>query len=291
MTTDATAPTALYVVATPIGHLDDITRRAAQILTQVEVCCCEDTRHSRRLLDHLGARPRLVSVHEHNERERIDFILSLLDQGQSVALISDAGTPLISDPGFPLVRAVTAAGFEVRPVPGASAVVAALSVAGLPTDRWVFEGFLPAKSAARQQRLQQLARERRTLVFYESSHRIERCLADMVEVFGAQRPLCLARELTKQFETVLRGTAAEVCRQVADDPDQRKGEFVVMVGGADDQAEPAEASLDGRRLARVLAPLMPPKAAAATLVELIGGRKKAWYEYIIGLDQSASDER
>ena len=169
-----------------------------------------------------------------------------------MALISDAGTPLISDPGFPLVRAVTAAGFEVRRCPWVSAVVTALSVAGLPTDRWVFEGFLPAKSGARQQRLQQLARERRTLVFYESSHRIERCLQDMVEAFGEQRPLCLARELTKQFETLLRGTAAQVLQQVTSDADQRKGEFVVMVGGADESNEPAEASLDGHQLARVL---------------------------------------
>lgn len=284
MTTDSSLPSALYVVATPIGHLDDITRRAAQILSEVEVCCCEDTRHSRRLLDHLGVRPKLVSVHEHNERERIDFILSLLEQGQRVALISDAGTPLISDPGFPLVRAVTAAGFDVRPVPGVSAVTAALSVAGLPTDRWVFEGFLPAKPGQRRQRLQQLAGESRTLVIYESSHRIERCLSDVVEVLGADRPISLARELTKQFETVLRGTAAEVCQRVATDADQRKGEFVLMIGGAPELDTPLQSQLDGAQLMAVLAPLMPPKVAAATLVELMGGRKKDWYERIIALD-------
>ena len=289
MTTDSSLPSALYVVATPIGHLDDITRRAAQILSEVEVCCCEDTRHSRRLLDHLGARPKLVSVHEHNERERIDFILSLLEQGQRVALISDAGTPLISDPGFPLVRAVAAAGFEVRPVPGVSAVTAALSVAGLPTDRWVFEGFLPAKSGQRQQRLQQLAGESRTLVIYESSHRIERCLDDIVEVLGSDRPLSLARELTKQFETVLRGSAAEIREQVANDADQRKGEFVLMIGGAAETPPATQSQLDGEQLMRVLAPLMPPKAAAATLVELIGGRKKDWYERIIALEKPSAN--
>ncbi|PTY38984.1 16S rRNA (cytidine(1402)-2'-O)-methyltransferase [Saccharospirillum sp. MSK14-1] len=288
MTTDSSLPSALYVVATPIGHLDDITRRAAQILSEVEVCCCEDTRHSRRLLDHLGVRPKLVSVHEHNERERIDFILSLLEQGQRVALVSDAGTPLISDPGFPLVRAVVAAGYDVRPVPGVSAVTAALSVAGLPTDRWVFEGFLPAKPGQRQQRLQQLASESRTLVFYESSHRIERCLEDIVTVLGADRPLCLARELTKQFETVLRGSAGEIREQVATDADQRKGEFVLMVGGATETTDTVQSQLDGEQLMAVLAPLMPPKAAAATLVELIGGRKKDWYERIIALEKPAS---
>ncbi|WP_108126025.1 16S rRNA (cytidine(1402)-2'-O)-methyltransferase [Saccharospirillum mangrovi] len=289
MTTDSSLPAALYVVATPIGHLDDITRRAAQILTEVDVCCCEDTRHSKRLLEHLGARPKLVSVHEHNERERIDFILSLLEQGQRVALISDAGTPLISDPGFPLVRAVTQAGFDVRPVPGVSAVTAALSVAGLPTDRWVFEGFLPAKTGQRQQRLQQLVNETRTLVLYESSHRIERCLDDLVDVMGADRPLVLARELTKQFETVLRGTAAEVRELVAQDADQRKGEFVLMIGGANSADQPSQTQLDGDQLMAVLAPLMPPKQAAATLVELIGGRKKDWYERIVALGGSSAD--
>lgn len=290
MTSDSSLPSALYVVATPIGHLDDITRRAAQILTEVEVCCCEDTRHSKRLLDHLGARPKLVSLHEHNERERIDFILSLLEQGQRVALISDAGTPLISDPGFPLVRAVTQAGFEVRPVPGVSAVTAALSVAGLPTDRWVFEGFLPAKPGQRQHRLQQLRAETRTVVIYESSHRIERCLDDIVDIIGADRPLCVGRELTKQFETLLRGSAAEIRTRVSTDADQRKGEFVVMIGGASEADAPSQTQLDADRLMAVLAPLMPPKQAAATLVDLIGGRKKDWYERIIGLD-SASSER
>lgn len=288
MTTDSLLPSALYVVATPIGHLDDISRRAAQVLSEVEVCCCEDTRHSRRLLDHLGARPKLVSVHQHNERERIDFILSLLEQGQRVALISDAGTPLISDPGFPLVRAVSAAGFEVRPIPGVSAVTAALSVAGLPTDRWVFEGFLPAKPGQRQQRLQQLASESRTLVIYESSHRIERCLDDIVEVLGPDRPLSLARELTKQFETLLRGCAAEIRDRVANDADQRKGEFVLMIGGAVETATSTQSQLDAERLMAVLAPLMPPKAAAATLVELIGGRKKDWYERLIALEKPAA---
>lgn len=274
-------PAALYVVATPIGHLDDITRRAADILARVDVCCAEDTRHSRKLLDHLNASPRLVSVHEHNERERIDFILSLLSEGRSVALISDAGTPLISDPGYHLVQAVAEAGYDVRPVPGVSAVITALSVAGLPTDRWVFEGFLPAKSGARQKRLDQLAFETRTVVYYESSHRIVDSLKDMATCFGTDRPAAIARELTKTFETVLRGSLATLIEQVASDPNQQRGEFVVMIGGA--EAARADYGLDPYKLADTLAPLLPPKQAAAVMVDLIGGRKKIWYELITGL--------
>lgn len=281
MSVNTPLPAALYVVATPIGNLDDITRRAVRVLSAVDVCCAEDTRHSRRLLDHLGASPRLISVHEHNERDRGAFIVSLLEQGQSVALISDAGTPLISDPGYHLVQAVAEAGFPVQPVPGVSAVITALSVAGLPTDHFRFEGFLPAKSAARQKTLQGCAVSPHTLVFYESSHRILASLADMTDVFGGNRRVVVARELTKTFETVLRGTLAEVLALVEADEHQRKGEFVVMVAGeaqADDTI-----GLDPQALADVLAPLMPPRQAAATMVSLIGGRKKQWYELITGL--------
>lgn len=275
---------ALYVVATPIGHLDDISQRAARILRGVDVCCAEDTRHSKRLLDHLDAHPRLVSLHEHNERDRTGFILSLLQNDQSVALISDAGTPLISDPGYHLVKAVAEAGHTIHPIPGPSAVITALSVSGLPTDRWVFEGFPPAKSTARQKRLQTLASDPRTLVFYESSHRILDSLNDMKAVFGADRPITLARELTKTFETVLRGTLDEVVAQVGGDPNQQKGEFVLVVGGSSEERE--DFGLDPRKLAETLGPLMPPKQAAAKMVELIGGRKKQWYELITGLDKS-----
>lgn len=284
MTDRSNLPSALFVVATPIGNLDDLTARGRSVLCSVDVCCAEDTRHSRRLLDHIGASPRMVSLHEHNEEQRADFIISLLEQGQSVALVSDAGTPLISDPGFVLVRAVIAAGYDVTPVPGVSAVITALSVAGLPTDRWVFEGFLPAKSGTRSNRLASLASETRTLVFYESSHRILASLADMAEVFGPERQAVVGRELTKTFETLLRGTLAEVLAQVADDPNQQKGEFVVMVAGTTEQTE--QTSMDADRLARVLAPLMPPKQAAATMVELLGGRKKEWYERILTLNKT-----
>lgn len=285
MTNRLTLPSALYVVATPIGNLDDLTARGRSVLCSVDVCCAEDTRHSRRLMDHIGANPRMVSLHEHNEQQRADFIISLLEQGQSVALVSDAGTPLISDPGFVLVRAVIAAGHRVTPVPGVSAVITALSVAGLPTDRWVFEGFLPAKTGARSNRLASLASETRTLVFYESSHRILACLADMVDAFGAQRQATIGRELTKTFETLLRGNLAELLTQVGEDPNQQKGEFVVMVAGAAEQ-NTQTAGLDADRLVRVLAPLMPPKQAAATLVDLLGGRKKEWYERILTLNKA-----
>ncbi|MCH8531321.1 MAG: 16S rRNA (cytidine(1402)-2'-O)-methyltransferase [Saccharospirillum sp.] len=284
MTDRSNLPSALFVVATPIGNLDDLTARGRSVLCSVDVCCAEDTRHSRRLLDHIGASPRMVSLHEHNEEQRADFIISLLEQGQSVALVSDAGTPLISDPGFVLVRAVIAAGYDVTPVPGVSAVITALSVAGLPTDRWVFEGFLPAKSGTRSNRLASLASETRTLVFYESSHRILASLTDMAEVFGPERQAVVGRELTKTFETLLRGTLAEVLAQVADDPNQQKGEFVVMVAGTTEQTE--QTSMDADRLAGVLAPLMPPKQAAATMVELLGGRKKEWYERILTLNKT-----
>ncbi|GGX46619.1 16S rRNA (cytidine(1402)-2'-O)-methyltransferase [Saccharospirillum salsuginis] len=283
MTDSVTLHPALYVVATPIGHLDDISMRATRVLQGVNVCCAEDTRHSKRLLDHLNARPKLVSLHEHNERDRTGFILSLLRDDQSVALISDAGTPLISDPGYHLVKAVAEAGYTVHPIPGPSAVITALSVSGLPTDRWVFEGFLPAKTGARQKRLQTLARDTRTLVFYESSHRILDSLNDMKTVFGSERPITLARELTKTFETVLRGTLEEVVAQVESDSNQQKGEFVLVVGGTTD--EPEDFGLDPRKLAETLGPLMPPKQAAAAMVELIGGRKKQWYELITGLDK------
>ena len=285
MTEPLILPSALYVVATPIGNLNDLTARGRAVLSSVDVCCAEDTRHSRRLLDHIGASPRMVSLHDHNEEQRADFILSLLEQGLSVALVSDAGTPLISDPGFVLVRAVIAAGHEVKPVPGVSAVITALSVAGLPTDRWVFEGFLPAKTGARSNRLANLANETRTLVFYESSHRILASLSDMADVFGADRQAAIGRELTKTFETLLRGTLAEVLAQVEADPNQQKGEFVVMVAGTAEKA--AQTELDADRLARVLAPLMPPKQAAATMVELLGGRKKEWYERILSLGKTS----
>ena len=254
------APATLYVVATPIGNLDDITVRAVAVLGAVDAILAEDTRHSRTLLTHHGIVRPLLSLHEHNESERIPVLLDRLRAGQSLALISDAGTPLISDPGFPLVRAVRAAGLAIHPVPGPCAAIAALSVAGLACERFCFEGFLPARPGPRRQCLEALRAEPRTLVFYESGHRIEETLAAMVEVFGAEREGVLARELTKLFETVLVGSLADIAARVAADPDQRRGEFVLLVAG--NAAADAARLADGRRLYARLVEELPPSRAA-----------------------------
>ncbi|MFT5007449.1 MAG: 16S rRNA (cytidine1402-2'-O)-methyltransferase [Granulosicoccus sp.] len=272
----------LYVVATPIGNLADISERAQQVLRSVDLICCEDTRHSARLMDHLGCTTPLLSLHEHNERDRSAMIVERLQSGQSIALVSDAGTPLISDPGYVLVNHVIDAQLQVVPIPGASAVITALSISGLPTDRWRFEGFLPSKTGARLKILNALAKDHLTLVFYESSHRIEGSLADMALAFGADRPIVVARELTKTFETVLRGTIADVQQAVAADNNQRKGEFVVLVQGV---ATEVVGIGDERVVALVneLTAILPPKKAAAIVAKVFGGSKKIYYEYIVAL--------
>ena len=226
------APGRLYVVATPIGNLDDITLRALAVLAGADLIAAEDTRHTRLLLERHGIERALIAVHEHNEERQAPGLVERLRQGASIALVSDAGTPLLSDPGYRFVRMAAESGIEVVAVPGPSAVTAALSVSGLPTDRFVFEGFLPARSAARRNRLTELRAEPRTLVLFESSHRIEACLADLRDLFGPERPAALCRELTKQFETVLRGPVSDLLERVTADPNQRKGEFVLVVAGS-----------------------------------------------------------
>jgi 16S rRNA (cytidine1402-2'-O)-methyltransferase len=265
----------LYVVATPIGNLGDLTPRAQEVLRSVAAICAEDTRHTRPLLSHFGIDKPLVALHDHNEEALAAKIVARLQAGESLALVSDAGTPLVSDPGFRLVRAARAAGIKVSPVPGACAAIAALSVAGLPSDRFLFEGFLPAKSSGRRERLQKLAAETATLVFYESSHRIAESLDDMASVFGGDRPAVMARELTKLFETVLDGSLDELRSKVKADDNQRKGEFVVMVQGAgdDEQAKIAE----GRRLYAKLNEHLPPSTAAKLAAELSGAPRKSLY--------------
>lgn len=267
----------LYVVATPIGNRADITQRALDVLGAVARVLAEDTRHSGTLLRSLGIATPLVSLHEHNEQAQVDGLLARLRAGEDLALISDAGTPLISDPGYRLVRAARQAGVTVVPVPGPSALIAALSVAGLPTDRFVFEGFLPPKAAARRGRLQALAAESRTLVFYEASHRIQECLADLAEIFGAGREAVIARELTKSFEQVQSATLAELNAWLAADANRLRGEFVVLVAGAP-AAEEADIDPEARRVLDILRRELPVKQAAALAAEITGARKNALYQ-------------
>ncbi|MFG6178060.1 16S rRNA (cytidine(1402)-2'-O)-methyltransferase [Halomonas sp. THAF12] len=267
----------LYVVATPIGNLDDLSPRAARLLGEVDLVAAEDTRHTSRLLRHLGVAPPTLSLHEHNEAARVDQIDARLVAGQSVALVSDAGTPLISDPGFVLVRELRARGRRVVPVPGACALVAALSGAGLPTDRFLFQGFLPAKGAGRRGRLEALAEREETLVFYESPHRIRDTLADLDAVLGS-RQVVLARELTKTFETFLEGSAEALLARLAEDPDQARGEFVVMVAGAEPKAGGDASIIEADALLKaLLAEGVGVKQAAAVTARTLGGAKKVWY--------------
>jgi 16S rRNA (cytidine1402-2'-O)-methyltransferase len=271
----ATRPGTLHVVATPIGNLGDLSPRALDTLRAVAAICAEDTRHTRQLLSHYGVERPLVALHEHNEDQLAERLVARLLGGESLALVSDAGTPLVSDPGFRLVRAARAAGVAVSPVPGACAFVAALSVAGLPSDRLAFEGFLPAKAGARRERLAPLASETRTLAFYESAHRIEETLADMATVFGGERRVVVARELTKLFETVLDGTLDDIRARIAADPNQRKGEFVVLLQGAADDADARIA--EGTRLYAKLGEHLPPSTAAKLAADLSGAPRKALY--------------
>ncbi|MBY4596627.1 16S rRNA (cytidine(1402)-2'-O)-methyltransferase [bacterium BD-1] len=266
---------ALYVVATPIGNLGDLTARARAVLGEVDAICAEDTRHTRQLLGALGIERPLLALHEHNEADMAWKLVERLKAGDRLALVSDAGTPLVSDPGYRLVREVRAAGLKVVPVPGACAAIAALSVAGIPSDRFCFEGFLPAKSSARRERLAALSREPRTLVFYESSHRIEESLADLVAMFGPEREAVLARELTKLFETVLGDTLGGIAEKVAADENQRKGEFVLVVRGCEDDGEAK--LLEGQRLYAKLAEHLKPSLAAKLAADISGAPRKALY--------------
>ncbi|GHE22530.1 16S rRNA (cytidine(1402)-2'-O)-methyltransferase [Halomonas urumqiensis] len=270
-------PGALYVVATPIGNLEDLSARASRILGEVTLVAAEDTRHTARLLRHLGLSVPMLSLHEHNEQARVDQLDARLTAGESLALVSDAGTPLISDPGFVLVRELRARGRRVVPVPGACALVAALCAAGLPTDRFLFQGFLPAKGGNRRGRLEGLAVREETLVFYESPHRIRDTLADLDHCLGPRR-VVLARELTKTFETFLDGSAAELLACMEADPDQSRGEFVIMVAGAgprdDQQGTDIEADA---LLAALLGEGVGVKQTAGVAARLLGGARKAWY--------------
>lgn len=266
----------LWIVATPIGNRDDISLRAIAVLRAVAVIAAEDTRHSRPLLAHHGIDTPLTALHEHNEREAVDGVLRRLQAGDDVALVSDAGTPLISDPGFRLVRAARAAGVRVAPVPGPCAAIAALSAAGLPSDRFVFEGFLPARAAARRARLAELAADARTLIFYESPHRVAESLADLRDVLGGEREAVLARELTKLFETVTGEPLAALAARVAADRDQQRGECVLLVAGCADAVESRIA--EGRRVLALLRDELPPAKAAKLAAAISGAPRKLLYQ-------------
>jgi 16S rRNA (cytidine1402-2'-O)-methyltransferase len=275
----------LYVVATPIGNLQDLSARALEVLRAVPLIAAEDTRHSKKLLAHYGIGTRQMAVHEHNERDITDSLLRHLAAGEDLALVSDAGTPLISDPGFYLVRAARQANMRVVPIPGASALVAALSVAGLPSDRFLFEGFLPSKQAARQQRLQALAAVTVTLVLYESSHRICASLRDMVECLGGSREATVARELTKTFETILSGSLDELLVQVESDANQQKGEFVVLIHGAPAR-ERSVVDAETLRMLELLIAELPLKQAAGLAAKISGLSKNVLYEEGLKLKDS-----
>lgn len=264
----------LYVVATPIGNLGDVSQRMRDTLAAVAVVAAEDTRHTGRLLRSLGVGTPLLSLHEHNERERSGQLVARLQAGEDVALVSDAGTPLVSDPGFALVHAAIKAGITVVPVPGPCAAIAALSVAGLPTDRFCFEGFLPARQAARRERLAAVAAESRTLVFYEAPQRLAASLADMAEILGPTRRAAVARELTKAFETVYHGELATLASRAAADADMSRGEIVVVVEGKPDAAAD-EDDLD--RILRILLASLPPSQAAELAAEIAGAPRNACY--------------
>jgi 16S rRNA (cytidine1402-2'-O)-methyltransferase len=272
----------LYVVATPIGNLEDMTPRALRVLSEADLIAAEDTRHSGKLLRHFGIGTKTEAIHEHNERSQVPRLVEILKDGKSIAFITDAGTPLVSDPGFHLVRAARQAGIRVVPVPGACAAIAALSAAGLPSDRFVFEGFPPARSAARRAVFDKLREESRTLIFYESPHRILESLKDMSEVFGPGREAVLARELTKQFETLRAGGLEELLEWVGRDANQQLGEFVILIHGVP-RAEREVVDEAAERVLRVLLEELPVSQAAALAARITGLKKNKLYEYALAL--------
>jgi len=271
---------AIYIVATPIGNLGDITQRAIEILSGVDVIAAEDTRHTRRLLEHLGLRKEMLSLHDHNERQRASQVIDIVRDGRSLALVSDAGTPLISDPGYVLVAQARAEGVKVIPVPGACALIAALSASGLSCAKFAFNGFLPAKQKAKAEALSVIDSSALTHVFYESTHRVVDTLNMLSDVYPDRR-IAIARELTKTFETFIVGVSTEVRDQVVADHNQQKGEFVLIVE-ADLQAEESlEIGVDHKRLLLSLAKDLPPRRAAAIVAEHYGLNKKALYQLLV----------
>lgn len=279
----------LYVVATPIGNRFDISMRAVEVLKRVDLIAAEDTRHSGALTRQLAIETPMIACHDHNESDAAQRVLALLGDGQSVALVSDAGTPLISDPGYQLVKQVREQGFRVTPIPGACALISALSASGLPTDRFAFEGFLPARREARQKRLQQLAAMSGTMVFYEAPHRIVDSLNAMATVFGGHRQAVLARELTKRYETIIDAPLEQLANQVAEDRNQQRGEMVIMVSGAAAVAEDHdETQREADRVLTALLEAVPAKTAAQVAVKLTGLKKNFLYQRAIALQEQSA---
>jgi len=276
----------LFVVATPIGNLEDLTSRARQTLAEVDLIAAEDTRHTGRLLSHFGVKARLLALHDHNEAELADKVVDMILAGQSVALVSDAGTPLVSDPGYRLVKAAHQRGVPVSPIPGASALTAALSVAGLATDRFCFQGFLPAKKKARFDVLTGLRDEARTMVFYESVHRIEAALAALSGVFGTDRIAFLGRELTKMHEQCVYGTLGEIHAQFLDGSIIKKGEFVIIVGGS---LETKASSFDLDSLLVELSGKLPDKEIAQAIARATGEKRNVLYQRLLQLAKNEKD--
>ncbi len=275
----------LYIVATPIGNLQDLTLRAIDTLKKVDLIVAEDTRHCKVLLNHYDIQTPVLSLHEHNEKAKVESILKRLLKGASLALISDAGTPLISDPGYRLVQEASLAGVKVVPLPGPCAAIAALSASGLPTDRFVFEGFLPMKSAARRKHLEKLMQEPRTLIFYEAPHRILEVLKDLEQIFGPERQAVLARELTKVFETIHGGTLNELSAWVEADSNQQRGEMVLMVAGAAIQEEKALGK-SSEQVLQILLRELPLNQAVKLACELTGEKRNSLYKRAISAEKS-----
>lgn len=271
----------LYIVPTPIGNLSDITQRALTILQDVDLIAAEDTRHTGLLLQHFAINARLFALHDHNEQQKADLLLTKLQQGMSIALVSDAGTPLINDPGYHLVHRCRTAGIRIVPLPGACAAITALSAAGLPSDRFCYEGFLPAKNKARQDRLRTLLEEPRTLIFYESTHRLLDTLADIETVFGQNRYVVLARELTKTWESIYGAPIAVLLAWIKEDEVRRKGEMVLVIEGYQSDSDNVELPADSLRTLALLQRELPLKKAAALAAEIHGVKKNALYKYAL----------
>lgn len=280
MTTQVDAGS-LYIVATPIGNLNDISQRAIQILTDVDVIACEDTRHTGKLLSNFSIKNKTLSLHDHNERQRQDQIANMLREGKSIALVSDAGTPLISDPGYHIVKHLRSLNLSVVPVPGPCALITALCAAGLPTDRFSFEGFLPSKSGARKATLTELANETRTMVFYDAPRRAIDTVADIVEVLGEDRQIVIARELTKTFETIHNDTAGQLLAWLQKDSNQLKGEMVLIIEGH--KVDPTAISPQIIETLKLLLAELPPKKACAIAANIYGVKKNTLYDVALSI--------